>query len=547
MAEIPRAHWARLIAATAAVIAAGFALPYVLPTPVLQENRALSPAPAWPKAPGDLTAFRKGADAWVADHFPARTQLIASLNVLRYRLGVSGSPRVIVGGDGWLFSDDGSHMGAARGDPGLSEAQVRSWLYGLAGRTEELRAEGRAYVVLAPPMKETVYPSHAPGWFRLDPNRPAETLSRLAVASGAGEVVYPYADLDQQADWGLHVYDRYDTHWTGLGAYHGYVALMRSLARQGLTEGPRPLESFSERTDTPIGDTPRDLSLMLGVASFVTPNFPQFSDPVTAQGVRITYLSGHDWNGLRVIDTGQAGKPVLLMTVDSFSNALMPFLYSHFSRIVTAHNQDGFWRPDLIARFQPDIVAIEVLESGLPAVMDQARPPSSETVARIDRAVEGRDRYLSVARRQRYMGQRNLIEGGEGDDRLKGTRRPDDIQGRPGDDSIQGFAGDDLLRGGRGRDTVDGGAGDDWISGGRDDDVLRGGPGADVFNSFADAGTDVVLDFDAQAGDRVEINLGDGYQARQQGPDTVVELRGARLVLRGVTLARLPLGWIRNR
>ncbi|WP_296597274.1 hypothetical protein [Phenylobacterium sp.] len=547
MADVPRAHWARLIAATLAVIAGGFALPYVLPTPVLQENRTLAPAPAWPKGPGDLTAFRKATDAWVADHFPARTQLIAGLNVLRYRLGVSGSPRVAVGRDGWLYSDDGSHMAAARGDTGLSEAQIRSWLYGLAGRTEALRAQGRAYVVLAPPMKEAVYPNHAPGWFRLDPNRPAEMLSRLAMASGAGEVIYPHPQLAQQAHWGLHVYDRYDTHWTGLGAYQGYAAFMRSLARQGLAEGPRPLGSFSERTDMPLSATPRDLSLMLGVASFVTPDFPQFSDPATAQGVRITYLSGHDWNGLRIIDTGQTGKPVLLMTVDSFSNALMPFLYGHFSRIVTAHNQDGFWRPDLIARFQPDIVAIEVLESGLPAVMGEASAPSAAATARIDEAVESRARYLSIARRQRYMGERNVINGGEGDDRLKGTRRPDDIQGRPGNDSIEGLGGDDVLRGGRGRDTVDGGAGDDWISGGRDNDVLRGGKGADVFNSFAESGTDVVLDFDAQEGDRVEINLGDAYRVRQNGADTIVELRGGRLVLRGVTLSHLPLGWIRNR
>jgi hypothetical protein len=37
------------------------------------------------------------------------------------------------------------------------------------------------------------------------------------------------------------------------------------------------------------------------------------------------------------------------------------------------------------------------------------------------------------------------------------------------------------------------------------------------------------------------------FAVRQAGPDVVVEMKGAELVVRGVELARLPRGWIRNR
>jgi len=263
--------------------------------------------------------------------------------------------------------------------------------------------------------------------------------------------------------------------------------------------------------------------------------------------VRITHLDAKtDWTGLRLIETGQTGKPVLLITLDSFSNALMPFLYSHFSRIIAAHNQDGFWRPDLIERFQPDIVAMEVLENGLQVSMGEAPPAAPEARARVAQAVAQRGRYV-VRQAARYEGKRNMFGGGEDDDLLKGTEAPDDIQGRMGDDTITGLGGDDMLRGGRGRDSLDGGAGSDWLSGGRDDDTLRGGAGADIFNSFADAGTDTVVDFNAREGDRVEIDLGVPYAVRQLGADTVVEMQGAKLVLKGVRLADLPPGWIRNR
>jgi hypothetical protein len=59
-------------------------------------------------------------------------------------------------------------------------------------------------------------------------------------------------------------------------------------------------------------------------------------------------------------------------------------MYSHFSRIILAHNQDGFWRPDLIARFKPDIVILEVLESGLRVAAGDGPPPSAAALARID-------------------------------------------------------------------------------------------------------------------------------------------------------------------
>lgn len=548
MADSRGAHWGRLIAATIVVIAGGFTLRHVLPTPDLRENRRLAPAPAWPTDASDLTAFREASGAYVADHFPARTQLIGALNRLRMMFGASGSPRVLVGRDGWLFSDDGSHLGAARGEPPLNEVETHAWLSALAGRSEAMRAESRSYVLLVAPLKETVYPDQAPSWFALDLNRPAATLARLASASGAGEAVYPHEALERERRWGLHVYDRYDTHWTGLGAYHGYVAFMRSLQRRGLAEGPRPLDAFTERTERDVRAIPRDLALMLGVSSFVTPDYPQVEDLSVARTLRVTYLGARrDWTGLHMIETGQAGKPVLLITVDSFSNALMPFLYSHFSRIIVAHNQDGFWRRDLIDRFHPDVVATEVVETGVRFAMQGSPSASPQAEARIATVVEQRKRYLAVPREVAYLGRRRMIEGGDGPDLLKGTRGHDDIQGRPGDDTIPGGAGDDVLRGGRGRDSLDGGPGADWISGGRDDDILRGGRGADVFDSFAGAGTDTVLDFNAQEGDRVEIDADVPYTVRQAGPDTIVEMNGARLILRGATMTELPLGWIRNR
>lgn len=546
MTQDPRAHWRRLIGASLLVLAAAFLLPLVVKAPDLQENRPLAPPPPPVHGLGDLTPFRKAADAYVADHFPPRSLLIGGLNRLRMLVGVSGSSRVIVGRDGWLFSDDGSHLGAARGVPRMDPEQTAAWLKGLAGRTEYLRARGAAYVVLCPPDKETIYPQLAPDWMALEPNRPAILLPRLADAAEVGTVVYPRDAILRQARWGLQTYSAHDTHWTGLGAYFGYVELMRALNRQGLAEPSRPLEDFKEVRKYDA-NKPRNLTLMLGVSSFVTVNYPELEDP-NAPVLQVTFLSdNHDWTGPRVIDTGQVGKPVLLITADSFSNALMPFLYSHFSRIVTAHLQDGAWRPDLIDRFHPDFVVSEVVETGLPVQMRQSPEPTPEALARIRRAVTDRARYEASPDAGQVSGVRKRIEGGAGDDHLVGRGRPEDIQGGPGNDTIEGRGGDDVIRGGRGRDVVEGGDGDDWLSGGRGDDILRGGRGADIFNTFAGSGTDEVLDFSPEEFDRVEVDPGVAYTVRQVGADTVVEMTDGRLILRNVRLADLRGVWIRNR
>ena len=539
-----RAHWGRLIAASLLALAAAHVAPRFARAPDLDENRRLAEAPKLPTGPGELDAFRTAVDAWVADRFPARPHLIGALNYVKMRAGVSGSPRVIVGRDGWLFYDDATHLGAARGVPPLTDAQAREWLAGLAGRTEALAARGVPYVVISAPDKEVVYPQHGPRWYLgPDPNRSTAMLARLAEASGAGTVLHLEAAMARLARWGLKLYEPYDTHWTGLGAYVGYAELMRELQRRGIGDGPRPLESFTEaRADDP--NKPRNLALMLGVASHVDIDYPELEDPVVRRTLRTTWLTERqDWTAPHVVDTGQAGRPVLLMTMDSFSNALLPFLYPHFSRIVLAHNQDGAWRQDLIDRFRPDVVVLEVVENGLDSSLSPGPAASPAAMARIAQAVANR-RALAVARVPRAG--RHIV-GGDGPDKLTGTEAGEPLDGRPGDDNLAGLGGPDVLRGGRGRDALDGGPGDDWINGGREDDLLAGGPGADVFNSFAGAGTDRVTDFDAAAGDTVRIDPGVAFTVRQVGPDTVVEMDGARLVLVGVNAAGLPQGVIANR
>jgi hypothetical protein len=82
-----RTHWRILVGTIVVLIAAAWLVPNFVPSPRLQENRVLAPAPAWPHRLQDIRQFREDADAYVADHFPARRHLIGVLNRLRMLAG----------------------------------------------------------------------------------------------------------------------------------------------------------------------------------------------------------------------------------------------------------------------------------------------------------------------------------------------------------------------------------------------------------------------------------------------------------------------------
>ena len=383
-----RFHWRLLVSTIVILMAAAFVVPRFVRPPDIQENRVLAERPAWPKRLQDIAAFRKAADPYVADRFPIRPYLIGLLNRARMLLGVSGSPRVIVGRQGWLFFDDGTHLGSARADPPMTGPEIRAWLLFMAGRTELLQARGIPYLVVAAPVKETVYPRFGPAWYPGPSGRRATiALPKLVEAAQIGQVLYLHPTIAAATARGEKTYSLHDTHWTGYGAYAGYAALMRKLHGMGITDGPRPITDF-EMGAGDLVHAPRDLALMLGVASFVDIDFPHIHDPRAEAKVRITYLtSRQDWTAPQIMDTGEVGKPVLLMTRDSFSNELVPLLLSHFSRIILTHNQDGAWRDDLIDQFKPDLVILEVVEQGLRVSMGDGPPASVAATARIDHAL----------------------------------------------------------------------------------------------------------------------------------------------------------------
>lgn len=129
------------------------------------------------------------------------------------------------------------------------------------------------------------------------------------------------------------------------------------------------------------------------------------------------------------------------------------------------------------------------------------------------------------------------------------------IQGSGGDDVIRtnswgfsielrGGAGHDLLATGVTgvvSDILNGEAGDDTLNGGAGDDTLTGGSGADTFVIGAGGGIDLVTDFNADEGDKIDFtgiagvySLADLTVTAYRGNTTITLASGEGVVLRNV-------------
>ena len=143
------------------------------------------------------------------------------------------------------------------------------------------------------------------------------------------------------------LYYRTDHHWTSLGAYYGYAALMEAMGIQ-----PVPLETYEKTTvstefygttysssgvrwvapdsiDTYVPEDGIDVTSWFGAA-------PQegelYVEDYLAEKDKYSFFLGGN-QSLCVIKTQHTDAPKLLIVRDSYTDSLAPFLTAHFSEI----------------------------------------------------------------------------------------------------------------------------------------------------------------------------------------------------------------------
>jgi len=352
------------------------------PVPPMDENRTLAEAPGLPTSLDELAAFPARFEASFNDHFGFRNSLLRLHSLATvHAFGVSPTPMVAVGKDGWLFMAT-EELEYHRADRPFSAQDLDAWQRALESRRDWLAQLGCRLLVVVVPNKSTIYPEHLPASARRlgAKTRLDQLVEHMHGRSDVALLDLRPALLREKGPEAL--YFKTDSHWNTLGAFVGYQEIVKALGRWFPELEPLPRSSFRVRMRA-VGA--QDLGKMVGVEGL----FPEtWFDLERSSARRAAQAPTEMPRGLthsprkKTLYATEVADPSLprgVLFCDSFSTFFLGLLPEHFSRLVRfrssyAVDPQALFEPALIVKERPQVVICEFAERFL------LRPPPAVTV-----------------------------------------------------------------------------------------------------------------------------------------------------------------------
>ncbi|MEO5626412.1 MAG: hypothetical protein ABIQ70_10435 [Dokdonella sp.] len=356
------------------VFAAAFLLMLVLPLAgqlagwnnqiQLLERREPAVFPFLPQTRDALQAWPQQFDRYLIDRAGFRSALVFAGSCIETRFfRRSTSEKVVLGNDGWLFYTGDHTLEQMRGTDLFTPTALDRWIDSMETQRDWLAARGVPLLMVAVPNKERVYHEHLPPLAgALAPiTRLTQIEHRLADRQSTLQLLDLTDALVAAKDDG-QMYARRDTHWSGLGAFVGYLEIMRRLQPLLPQLDPlRPEQMDAVAITYPAHDL--DLMRMLGLGfagTGETLDYPLFrGTPTWTTAREDSIVDGK--RRMRLTSTRDHA-PTAVWFHDSFSDTLAVYLNSTFST-VTLEEQAGFrFDRALIEQAKPDVVVYEFVE-----------------------------------------------------------------------------------------------------------------------------------------------------------------------------------------
>jgi hypothetical protein len=316
------------------------------------ENRKLAERPHFDK--NNYAVYPKEYESYFNDRIPFRNYLVALNNGIDYFLfGVSSTPTVVIGKDGWLFYKkvaDGDQIGCYQGTNLYSEEDLKELVQNCLAMQAFLKKKGKEFVIFIAPNKTRIYSEKMPEQY----GKPAEQYRAKQVVEYLKEntdirVVYPYDELMKAKEiLDEDLYYKTDTHWNLIGGYIGASAL---LAELGID---MPDITSKEISITQNGDGECGLAGALNLATALK---------------SLNYeVNGYEKHNLQkvydlkawVFQAEEADKRKIYVLRDSFGTAMAQVISSQFNDSYWQHRNDYTY--DDFAQQNPDIFVYETVE-----------------------------------------------------------------------------------------------------------------------------------------------------------------------------------------
>ena len=323
-----------------------------------EENRDLQQFPVWSAKDFFDGTYSTKINEYFADQFPFRNTFVGAKALVETALLKQENNGVLLGENGQLavrgstltyFDEDGQKQ-TATVDYYFPDALEEEAGY-IRELKDSLTAAGRQFALVMPPRTVDV----ASSAFRY-PEALLEDVSRLFADCNYVDLA---GEMKARFDNGEYVYYKTDHHWTTLGAYYAYCAVMEQYGLE-----PYPLESFTREQ---VSDSFYGTTYSKGGFKFIAPDSIEYfhHNELTPDQFKTTvlgwkegkiditleldgfydrtflgqkdqyssFLSGT--NTLTVIERkDNAERPKMIILKDSFANSIAPFLALHFDLVI---------------------------------------------------------------------------------------------------------------------------------------------------------------------------------------------------------------------
>jgi hypothetical protein len=324
----------------------------------IEENRDLAAFPRVTRTWASVAAFPSGFDLWFTDHFAFRKYLVQWFGESRYFwLGVSPSPSVVLGKDGFLFFGIDESIDDYANVRPFTEREIANWRDAIVRLRDWCERRGMAYVFTIAPDKYLVYPEEFPeSVHRIGPtSRSDELYSALSDTRVVADIrpVLSHAKAQER------LYYLTDTHWNDRGAFAAYQTIINAVHAQN----PRVPAAWPRSDFEPVSKEieGQDLAGMMGLtyvlhedALTLVPKRPRLARIIEPIGA-----NPRESIGRLITEIPGSTLPRAVVFRDSFTNGLVPYLSEHFSRVVYLWQNDV--DADVIESEHPDVVIQEIV------------------------------------------------------------------------------------------------------------------------------------------------------------------------------------------
>ena len=276
--------------------------------------------------------FSDECNLWFTQMMPFRADIITLKNKTDSGILGKRSNSVIVGKDGWLFTEE--EIGDFIGET-LSDRQIHNIAETLLILQRCAEKNGADFIFTAAPNKSTIYPEYMPAGFIQ-----GSTSNLLLLEKELERIGVNYADLrsmlmKHKSD-GEELYLKYDTHWNGIGALYGYDLLLSTLQKEH--------KSYSGTNYEVRRDFKGDLGKMLYPAdpplcdqyyfdmSFDSYRFIKPRKSLTNDEIMQNLMGDSESMDTQIQTVNNSAQDCVYVSRDSFFRALLPYFVDNYKK-----------------------------------------------------------------------------------------------------------------------------------------------------------------------------------------------------------------------